>query len=628
MRLSRVLLSSALRQVSKMPTSTTRSRAKTSDLRWRLVAASLMAINAMIYGYPADVFGQERLNSAEHWRHPVAAAVDLQGKWLAVGNDLSHSISILNIQDKASVAEYQIGEGLSDLCRLPNSNTLLVTDPVAHCVRILEWEKDQIRQTQQLDVSPYPQGIASSPHGRQFAVASLWSRRLTLFEFDSEQGTATAKPTSTAPTLKWCIDLEFAPQELLFIEGGNQLIAADAFGGSLVIVETRTGHVVRERTIPAHKIRGLAVTNDGQRLVVSHQMLNSLAHTIRNDVHWGLLMSNDLRWLDLTVLKSPGEDFYKDSHMHPIGQANAGMGDPSGSAMSSDGTVAVALAGVKQVVVGKETDFSLHAIEVGTGPTAVAFTPDNKTLIVTNRFDDSVSWIDVEQKEVTHTTLLGATPEEDAVRWGERLFHDATLAHDGWMSCSSCHVRGHTNGQLNDNLSDDSFGAPKRVLSLLGNAGTEPLAWNGSKKTMREQIEASITLTMQGPRELSDDEINALSTYVRTLPPAPSLVEARGTLDAQSVARGKAVFKQQDCGRCHRPPLYTSSDTYDVGFEDEEGNREFNPPSLRGVSQRGPYFHDNRAVNLDEVLQKYQHQVAEDLSEQDRQDLIHFLQSL
>jgi YVTN family beta-propeller protein len=609
-----------------MPTSNTPLRSETPDLSWRLVVASLMAINTLLYGHSTNVDGQERLTSADHWRHPVAAVVDLQGKWLAVGNGLSHSISILNVQDKASVAEYQLGEGLSALCRRPNSNTLLVTDPVAHCVRILEWEKDQIRQMQQLEVSPYPEGIASSPNGRQFAVASLWSRRLSLFEFAAES--ETAKSTSTAPTLKWCIDLDFAPQELIFIEHGNQLIAADAFGGSLAIVETSTGHVVRERTIPAHKIRGLAVTNDGQRLVVSHQMLNSLAHTIRNDVHWGLLMSNDLRWLDLTVLRSPDEDFYKDSHMHPIGQANAGMGDPSGAAMSGDGTVAVALAGVKQVVIGKEADFSLHAIDVGTGPTAVTFTPDNKTLIVTNRFDDSVSWIDVEQKEVIHTTVLGATPEEDATRWGERLFHDATLAHDGWMSCSSCHVRGHTNGQLNDNLSDDSFGAPKRVLTLLGNAGTAPLAWNGSKKTMREQIEASINLTMQGPRELSDEEIEALSSYVQTLPPAPSLVVARGTLDAQSVARGKEVFEQQDCSRCHRPPLYTSSDTYDVGFEDEEGNREFNPPSLRGVSQRGPYFHDNRAVNLDEVLQKYQHQVAQDLSDQDRQDLIHFLQSL
>jgi cytochrome c peroxidase/sugar lactone lactonase YvrE len=619
-----------------MFTDTTCFRDAPPRIRRILIAAAIIACHLMTRGLPANLVGQERLDSPQHWRQPMAISIDAQGEWLAVGNRLSHSISILRMQDRELVAEYRIGDGLSAMCRRAKTSTLLVTDSVAHCVRLLDWNQDQLQQTQQLDVSPYPEGIASSPDGQYFAVTSLWSRRLTLFEFtpdlDTKTATKPSTPTSTTSSttaaVKWCIDLEFAPQEVIFIEDGTQLIAADAFGGSLAIVETSTGKIIRQRTIPAHKIRGLAVTNDGQRLVVSHQMLNSLAHTIRNDVHWGLLMSNDLRWLDLTVLKSPDADFYKDSHMHPIGQANAGMGDPAGAVMSADGTVAVALAGVKQVVVGKEADFSLHAIDVGTGPTAVAFSPDSKTLVVTNRFGDSISWIDVEQKEVTQTTSLGPTPSLDAVRLGERLFHDATLAHDGWMSCSSCHVRGHTNGQLNDNLSDDSFGAPKRVLTLLGNAGTEPLAWNGSKKTMRDQIKASINLTMQGPRELNDEEIEALSTYVRTLPPAPSLTAARGESDAQSIARGLEIFNRQDCSRCHQPPLYTSTDLYDVGFEDEEGNREFNPPSLRGVSQRGPYFHDNRALSLEEVLKKYKHQVTDELTDQDRTDLIHFLQSL
>ena len=47
------------------------------------------------------------------------------------------------------------------------------------------------------------------------------------------------------------------------------------------------------------------------------------------------------------------------------------------------------------------------------------------------------------------------------------------------MSCHSCHPDGHTNGLLNDNLGDGNFGAPKRVLSLLGVGQTGPWAWNG-----------------------------------------------------------------------------------------------------------------------------------------------------
>ena len=55
----------------------------------------------------------------------------------------------------------------------------------------------------------------------------------------------------------------------------------------------------------------------------------------------------------------------------------------------------------------------------------------------------------------------------------------AKLAHDGWFSCHSCHTDGHTNSRLNDSLGDGSFGAPKRVLSLLGVNDTAPWAWNG-----------------------------------------------------------------------------------------------------------------------------------------------------
>ena len=52
----------------------------------------------------------------------------------------------------------------------------------------------------------------------------------------------------------------------------------------------------------------------------------------------------------------------------------------------------------------------------------------------------------------------------------------------------------------------------------------------------------------------------------------------------------------------HIPPSYTSNSKYDVGIHDEYGLKEFNPPSLRGISQRNRFFHDNRAQTLIEVF--------------------------
>jgi cytochrome c peroxidase len=76
------------------------------------------------------------------------------------------------------------------------------------------------------------------------------------------------------------------------------------------------------------------------------------------------------------------------------------------------------------------------------------------------------------------------------------------------------------------------------------------------------------------------------------------------------------------------PPEYTSKRTYEVGLSDQAGNVRFNPPSLRGVNQGGPYFHDNRAQTLEEVFTRYRHQLQGELSENDLKALLAFLRDL
>jgi cytochrome c peroxidase len=76
------------------------------------------------------------------------------------------------------------------------------------------------------------------------------------------------------------------------------------------------------------------------------------------------------------------------------------------------------------------------------------------------------------------------------------------------------------------------------------------------------------------------------------------------------------------------PPLtYTSDTTYDVQIHDEAGHKLFNPPSLRGVSQRDRYFHDARAKSLEEVLEQG-HFTQKTLTPEERTALLRFLRSL
>lgn len=98
--------------------------------------------------------------------------------------------------------------------------------------------------------------------------------------------------------------------------------------------------------------------------------------------------------------------------------------------------------------------------------------------------------------------------------------------------------------------------------------------------------------------------------------------------NSAAVDRGREVFRVQKCATCHVPPAYTSAGRYDVGLTDEVGNREFNPPSLCGVSSRDAFLHDGRARSLQQVFQKERHPRKIALTPQEIADLVAFLKTL
>jgi cytochrome c peroxidase len=110
--------------------------------------------------------------------------------------------------------------------------------------------------------------------------------------------------------------------------------------------------------------------------------------------------------------------------------------------------------------------------------------------------------------------------------------------------------------------------------------------------------------------------------------PPPRSTTAAQPENSSAAARGADVFHARDCATCHTPPEYTSPKRYDVGIADEMGNREFNPPSLRGVSRRDALLHDGRSRSLEEVFHKERHPRGIMLSPQEIADLSAFLRTL
>lgn len=613
-----------------------------------LTAVSARAQSNGDYGYGAPPASARPTQAAAFpaaaaLRRPVGIALADNERWLVVANRRSGSLTLIDTAKNQAVAEFPAGVQLSSLAVLPAGDTLLATDESRHELLRIRLERSEqplpkLTVIQRLPVSPYPVRVAISRDGRRAFVTSLWSRRLTVVDLPASDSAVRSADNAPAAgpepfaRVAHRVDLPLAPRELTLVRDDQRLIVADSFAGRLLVLDVSRSDAAPAtlglREFPGHNIRGLGVNHDGSMLVVAHQMLNEVAHTIRNDVHWGLLMSNDLRWLKLDRVLAGGGDLFSGGHMHPLGQAGSATADPAGFAFAPDGTVIVALAGIGEIAMGREADFSLDRLPAGARPTAVAATSDSRWAFVANTFADSVSRIDLTERETRLDISLGPGQPLTLADRGELLFHDGKLSHDGWMSCQSCHTDGHTNGQLNDNFSDKTFGAPKRVLTLLGRADTAPFAWNASSPTLDDQIRKSLINTMQANKEPSKDMIAALSAYVRTLESPPSIDVLRGVRDDQAVTRGQRLFTDLGCVRCHAPPTYTTPKTYDVGLKDQQGNTHFNPPSLRGVGHRAPYFHDNSAARLEDVFRKHGHQLERDLADAELGDLLAFLRSL
>jgi YVTN family beta-propeller protein len=583
----------------------------------RFVGSKALFLAGMVLSFLAGGIAHAHAHAddaAPRLRRPVALAVSRDGGRLFVANERSGSLSVVDTGTARVVAEHDVGRGLSDVAALPDGRHLLVVDRTGDALLLLEMVDNTIRPIARRSVDPDPVTVVVAPDGGSCVVASLWSRRLTFVEL--------AGPLTVTGTL----DLPFSPRRMVLVREGAKLVVADTFGGKLAVVDRERRALESVRTLPAHNIRGLALAPDGRTLVVAHQTLSRSARTDFEDIHWGRLLRSQLRSLRVEAVLAPGSDadLLRKGTVIDLGATGSGAADPSGLACGPTGVVAVALGGVDELAIGRGPVGYFQRFGVGAHPTALAFGPEGKVVYVADTFGDTVSVVDVASGRRVHVISLGRRPEPTLAERGERLFYDARLSHDNWMSCHTCHTDGHTNGLLGDTLGDGSYGAPKRIPSLLGARATGPWTWTGSIDRLEDQVRKSVAVTMWGPA-LSAEDLAALTAYVRTLE-RPRLTTP--TDHGAASARGREVFRSKECAECHAPPEYTSSGRYDVGLVDESGQREFNPPSLRGVGRRESFLHDGRAATLEDVFLKHRHPLDTELTPGEVADLAAFLRSL
>ncbi len=254
----------------------------------------------------------------------------------------------------------------------------------------------------------------------------------------------------------------------------------------------------------------------------------------------------------------------------------------------------------------------------------------------------------------------------EGVELGRKLFYDPILSADSTMSCSSCHLQ---KGSFTDNRATsegiDGISGTRSSMSLL-NTGfiSTGLFWDGRADNLEElallPVEDPIELHDQWPnveKKLMRNEYyprlfreafgierkneitsflaaKAIAQFVRTL-------NSTGNSKWDQVQRNEVFFTDQElegflmffdedpslpdaeCGHCHSRPLFTTNEFINNGIEPVTGlsefpdkglgkrtqnlidNGKFRVPTLRNIELTGPYMHDGRFENLNQVLEHY-----------------------
>lgn len=279
-------------------------------------------------------------------------------------------------------------------------------------------------------------------------------------------------------------------------------------------------------------------------------------------------------------------------------------------------------------LVGLRTRVQLN----GNGPRSLGII--GSRLFVANYFSDTLDRLDLQVRPMKAVTIaLGPPPLLSAVRRGEMLFNDATIAFQGWQSCASCHSNDGRVDGLNWDLLNDGMGNPKNTRSLLWAHRTPPAMSTGVRETAEIAVRAGLNhILFTVP---SEDVAAALDYYLRSLEPLPSPKLKEGKLSPAG-RRGEIVFRSPEvgCAGCHCGGLRTDLKTHDVGTSGrlDQGQVSFDTPALVELWRTAPFLHDGSCTSLHELVSRRnrddRHGRTSHLSKSAVDDLVEYLLSL
>jgi DNA-binding beta-propeller fold protein YncE len=289
---------------------------------------------------------------------------------------------------------------------------------------------------------------------------------------------------------------------------------------------------------------------------------------------------------------------------------------PTDVVRGADGSLYVSATGSAKVGVLNPSGSVRARINVGQGPTGLTVDEARQRLYVLNRFEETLSVVDLKERNELARILIGFNPETQSVRQGRSFLYDANLSAHGDLACASCHFNGHRDGLAWDlgnprgklqavdgnSLIPSVFHpmkGPMTTQSLRGIIGNEPLHWRGDRRSLSDFNPAFVSL-LGGPRELSTEEMSSFSAFIQTLtyPPNPLQNLDRtfpNPSSGASAERGRQLFNTGaldagllSCNACHSalPGFRSGTNNLIIPGLLLQESQDFKVPQLRGLYQK------------------------------------------
>lgn len=591
---------------------------------------------------------------------PSAIAKSPDEKILYIACSTAAKILAFDVNSEKVSRIYSLKQNPSGITVSKDGSLLFVTCPSAESV-IYVINADTGKSVKKFTAGHTAKSPQLSPDGSKLYVANQFNNIVS--EFDIKSG----KETRKFSAVREPIAIALSPDgNLLLI--ANHLPAGRADIGDvaavITVVDLNSGNTVKQIKLPngSTGVNDIKISPDGKFACVTHLLSRFRLPTTQLDRGW--MNTNAKTLIDLKTLKILNTVL--------LDNVDRGAANPWGIAWTADskflcithsGTHEVSVIRFQELIEklsklpeqadqSKITDYITVSKSVADVPNDLSFLVGIRTRIklpesdkapraissigsriyVANYFTDSLSILELNTENPQFRSVkLGDEQMWTTVRKGEFYFHDATICFQGWQSCSSCHPGDARMDGLNWDLLNDGIGNPKNTRSLLLTHKTPPAMSLGVRETAYTAVRAGIRhiLFSVQPEEVA----NAIDEYLKSLKPLPSPYLVKGEL-SKSATRGKKIFNQAGCSKCHPAGLYTDLKQYDVGTQGEfdQPTDIFDTPTLIEVWRTAPYLHDGSAGSIKELFtlknKDDKHGSTKNLTEEQINDLVEFVLSL